>query len=160
MYRLGLIQHQRGREVDAIATLERCRDLALVEHDERALVFERVVRAWALGALGRYGEALSALDDVSTIGRGEESVVRGRVPNTRASLLFDLGLIEMALDADEESLEITQARTEPAPPSRRSRRCSTWPPITSGWVTPTEPLRTSDRSTPSLSMPSPRDFDT
>ncbi len=110
VYRLGLIQHQRGREVDAIATLERCRDLALVEHDERALVFERVVRAWALGALGRYGEALSALDDVSTIGRGEESVVRGRVPNTRASLLFDLGLIEMALDADEESLEITQGQ--------------------------------------------------
>ena len=124
-------------------------------------MFERVVRAWALGALGRYGEALAVLDDVSTIGRGEESVVRGRVPNTRASLFFDLGLIEMALDADEESLEITRgAQDGAAPRSRRSRRCSTWPPITSGWVTPTEPLRTSDRSTPSLSMPSTRDSDT
>ncbi len=107
-YRLGLIQHQRGREADALATLDRCRELALVERDERALVFERVVRSWALGALGRYGEALAALDDIGTIGRGEEAVVHGRVPNTRASMLFDLGLVEMALDADEESLEITR----------------------------------------------------
>ena len=66
------------------------------------------MRSWALGALGRYGEALAALDDVGAIGRGEEAVVHGRVPNTRASLLFDLGLVEMALDADEESLEITR----------------------------------------------------
>jgi DNA-binding SARP family transcriptional activator len=108
MYRLGLIQHQRGMEVGALASLDRCRQLALVQHDERALVFERVVRSWALGALGRYGEALTALDDVSRIGRGEEAVVRGRVPNTRASMLFDLGLLEMALEADEESLEITR----------------------------------------------------
>ena len=71
-------------------------------------MFERVVRSWALGALGRYGEALAALDDVGTIGRGEEAVVHGRIPNTRASMLFDLGLVEMALDADEESLEITR----------------------------------------------------
>ena len=61
-----------------------------------------------VGRAGRYGEALAALDDVGTIGRGEEAVVHGRVPNTRASMLFDLGLVEMALDADEESLEITR----------------------------------------------------
>jgi tetratricopeptide (TPR) repeat protein len=108
MYRLGLVHHQRGRELEALEALERCRQLALVEHDERALVFERVVRAWALGALGRYGEALAVLDDVSGIGRGEEAVVRGRVPNTRASFLFELGLVELALDADNESLEITR----------------------------------------------------
>ena len=72
-------------------------------------MFERVARSWALGALGRYGEALAALDDVGTIGRGEEAVVHGRIPNTRASMLFDLGLVEMALDADEESLEIRGA---------------------------------------------------
>jgi DNA-binding SARP family transcriptional activator len=108
LYRLGLIQHQRGQEAAALDTLDRCRERALTEHDERALVFERVVRAWALGALGRYGEALSALDDVRSIGRGEEAVVRGRIPNTRASILYDLGLVEMALDADEESLEITR----------------------------------------------------
>jgi DNA-binding SARP family transcriptional activator len=108
LYRMGLIQHQRGQEADALATLERCRQFALDQHDERALVFERVVRSWALGALGRYGEALAALDDIGAIGRGEEAVVRGRVPNTRASMLFDLGLFGEALDADEESLEITR----------------------------------------------------
>jgi DNA-binding SARP family transcriptional activator len=108
LYRLALVQHQRAQEEAALATLDRCRERALVEHDERALVFERVVRSWTLGALGRYGEALASLDDVRTIGRGEEAVVRGRIPNTRASFLFDLGLIEMALEADEESLEITR----------------------------------------------------
>jgi len=108
VYRLSLLQHQNGREHESLASLDWCRELALAQHDERTLVFERVVRAWALGALGRYGGALAALDDIRNIGRGEEAVVRGRVPNTRASLLFDLGLVEMALDADEESLEITR----------------------------------------------------
>jgi DNA-binding SARP family transcriptional activator/tetratricopeptide (TPR) repeat protein len=107
--RLGLIQHMTGQELEALSTLDRCRELALAEHDERTLVFERIVRAWSLGGLGRFGEALSALDDVGTIGRGEEAVARARVPNTRASLLSDLGLVDMALDADEESLEIARA---------------------------------------------------
>jgi DNA-binding SARP family transcriptional activator/tetratricopeptide (TPR) repeat protein len=109
LYRLALIQHQKGREEDALRTLDRCRDAASDQHDERILVFERIVRSWALGALGRYGEALAALDDVASIGKGEEAVARARVPNTRASLLADLGLIDMALDADEESLEIARA---------------------------------------------------
>jgi DNA-binding SARP family transcriptional activator/tetratricopeptide (TPR) repeat protein len=108
VYRLALVRHQRGEERLALEALDRCRELALAQHDERTLVFERVVRSWALGALGRYGEALAALDDVSAIGRGEEASVRSRVPNTRASLLFDLGLVDMAVDADEESLELTQ----------------------------------------------------
>jgi DNA-binding SARP family transcriptional activator/tetratricopeptide (TPR) repeat protein len=108
VFRLGLIQHQTGRERAALESLERCRQLALSQHDERTLVFERVVRAWALGALGGYGDALAALDDIRQIGRGEEAVVRSRVPNTRASLLSDLGLVEMAVDADEESLEIAR----------------------------------------------------
>jgi DNA-binding SARP family transcriptional activator/tetratricopeptide (TPR) repeat protein len=109
VYRLSLIEHQNGHEREALVKLDWCRDLAMAQHDERTLVFERVVRAWTLGALGRYGEALAALDDVRSIGRGEEAVVRGRVPNTRASLFFDLGLVEMALDADEESLDITRS---------------------------------------------------
>lgn len=109
VYRLSLVQHQNGREREALVNLDWCRDLALAQHDERTLVFERVVRAWTLGALGRYGDALAALDDIRNIGRGEEAVVRGRVPNTRASLLFELGLVDMALDADEESLEITRS---------------------------------------------------
>ena len=109
LYRLGLIQHQKGREQDALRTLDRCREAASDQHDERILVFERIVRSWALGALGRYGEALGALDDVASIGKGEEAVARARIPNTRASLLADLGLIDMALDADEESLEIARA---------------------------------------------------
>jgi DNA-binding SARP family transcriptional activator len=108
VYRLSLVHHQTGREHDALENLDWCRELALAQHDERTLVFERVVRAWALGALGRYGEALAALDDIRNIGRGEEAVVRGRVPNTRASFLFELGRVEMALEADEESLEITR----------------------------------------------------
>ncbi|MGH9224014.1 MAG: AAA family ATPase, partial [Acidimicrobiales bacterium] len=110
LYRRAIIQHQRGDERGALVTLDLCRQLAMDQHDERTLVFERVVRAWALGALGRYGEALAALDDVASIGRGEEAVVRSRVPNSRASFLFDLGLVEMALDADEESLEITRGQ--------------------------------------------------
>lgn len=110
LYRRAIIQHQRGDEPAALTTLDRCRKLAIDQHDERTLVFERVVRAWALGALGRYGGALAALDDVAAIGRGEEAVVRSRVPNTRASFLFDLGLVELALDADEESLEITRGQ--------------------------------------------------
>ena len=107
-YRMALIQHHTGREHEAIATLDRCRASALAQYDERSLVFERLVRCWALAALGRYGEALGALDDIATIGKGEEVTARSRVPNTRASLLFDLGLIEAALDADEESLEIAR----------------------------------------------------
>ncbi|MEW6154782.1 MAG: BTAD domain-containing putative transcriptional regulator [Actinomycetota bacterium] len=114
VYRLALVRHQRGEEPGALEALDWCRALATDQHDERALVFERVVRAWALGALGRYGEALAALDDVGSVGRGEEAVVRARVPNTRASLLFDLGLVEMALDADEESLEIACDQGGPA----------------------------------------------
>lgn len=109
LYRLSLIQHQRGQEDDALITLDRCRDAARDQHDERILVFERIVRTWALGALGRYGEALATLDDAAAIGKGEEAVARARIPNTRASLLADMGLIEMALDADEESLEIARA---------------------------------------------------
>jgi DNA-binding SARP family transcriptional activator/tetratricopeptide (TPR) repeat protein len=109
LYRLGLIQHQKGHEQDALHTLDRCRGAAGDQHDERILVFERIVRSWALGALGHYGEALAALDDVASIGKGEEAVARARIPNTRASLLADLGLIDMALDADEESLEIARA---------------------------------------------------
>lgn len=111
VYRLSLVHHQTGREHEALENLDWCRELALAQHDERTLVFERVVRSWALGALGRYGEALAALDDIRNIGRGEEAVVRMRVPNTRASFLFDLGLVEMALDADEESLEITRGQS-------------------------------------------------
>lgn len=110
LYRRAIIQHQRGAEPDALTTLDRCRQLAIDQHDERTLVFERVVRAWALGALGRYGEALAALEDVAAIGRGEEAVVRSRVPNTRASFLFDLGLVNLALDADEESLDIVRGQ--------------------------------------------------
>ena len=111
VYRLSLVQHQTGLEHEALANLDWCRELASTQHDERTLVFERVVRSWALGALGRYGEALAALDDIRNIGRGEEAVVRMRVPNTRASFLFDLGLVEDALDADEESLEITRTQS-------------------------------------------------
>jgi DNA-binding SARP family transcriptional activator len=106
MYRRALIQHQLGEEQASLDSLDVCRSLATEQHDERTLVFERVVRSWVLGALGRYGEAIAALDDVRHIGRGEEAVVRGRIPNTRAAHLFDLGLVEEALDADEESLEI------------------------------------------------------
>lgn len=108
-YRMALIQHHTGREHEALATLDRCRTGALAQYDERSLVFERLVRCWVLAALGRYGEALAALDDIATIGKGEEMTARSRVPNTRGSLLFDLGLVEAALDADEESLEIARA---------------------------------------------------
>ena len=111
VYRLSLVQHQTGREHEALENLDWCRELALTQHDERTLVFERVVRSWALGGLGRYGEALAALDDIRNIGRGEEAVVRMRVPNTRASFLFDLGMVDEALDADEESLEITRGQS-------------------------------------------------
>jgi DNA-binding SARP family transcriptional activator/tetratricopeptide (TPR) repeat protein len=109
VYRLALVHHQTGHEDVALSHLDRCRRLARAQHDERTLVFERVVRSWVLGALGRYGEALTTLDDIDRIGRGEEAVVRSRVPNTRASLLFDLGLIDMALEADEESLDIVRS---------------------------------------------------
>ena len=46
-----------------------------------------------------------------------------RVPNTRASFLFDLGLVEKALDADEESLEITAASAGAAVLEPQSTRC-------------------------------------
>jgi DNA-binding SARP family transcriptional activator len=108
-YRRALIEHHTGRENDALVTLDRCRSAALAQYDERSLIFERWVRCLALAGLGRYGEALAALDDIATIGKGEEVTARSRVPNTRASLLFDLGLVEAALDADEESLEIARA---------------------------------------------------
>jgi DNA-binding SARP family transcriptional activator len=109
-YRRSLLLHHTGRERAALAALDRCHRAARQQCDERAQVFERLVRAWTLGALGRIGEALSALDDIDAIGHGEEAVARSRVPNTRGSLYAELGLIDRALDADEESLEIARAQ--------------------------------------------------
>lgn len=105
-FRVAIIEHYRGQEHETLVTLARLRTAALAEHDETGLVMECLLRSWALGGLGRYGEALAALDDVSRIGKGEEAFARARVPNTRGWLFFDLGLYEQALDADEESLEV------------------------------------------------------
>lgn len=110
--RLAAVEHHRGQEHDALATLDRLRIAARAEHDEAFLVYERWIRAMALGGLGRYGDALAALDDVIRIGRGEEAFSRARVPNTRGWLLFDLGLVENAIDANEEALEVIRTSTD------------------------------------------------
>jgi class 3 adenylate cyclase/DNA-binding SARP family transcriptional activator/tetratricopeptide (TPR) repeat protein len=110
--RLAAVEHHRGREDEALATLDRLRTAALAEHDEAYLVYERWIRAMTLGGLGRYGDAVAALDDVSRIGRGEEAFARARVPNTRGWLLFDLGLVENAIDANEEALEAIRSSAD------------------------------------------------
>ncbi|MGH9011733.1 MAG: hypothetical protein ACRDYF_18080, partial [Acidimicrobiia bacterium] len=107
--RVAAVEHHRGREHEALATLDRLRAAALAEHDESLLVMERWLRAMALGGLGRYGDAFAALGDVTRIGRGEEAFARARVPNTRGWLLFDLGLVAEAVDANEEALEVIRA---------------------------------------------------
>jgi tetratricopeptide (TPR) repeat protein len=110
--RLAAVEHHRGREQAALATLDRLRIAARAEHDEAFLVYERWIRAMALGGLGRYGDALAALDDVSRIGRGEEAFSRARVPNTRGWLLLDLGFVEDAIEANEEALEVIRSSAD------------------------------------------------
>ena len=79
---------------DAIPLLD-----ALTDLDGRSLVYELWLRAVALGACGRYGEALDIVEQIST-GTPEYSMAR----SLRASLLRQLGVHDAALLADREAM--------------------------------------------------------
>lgn len=113
--RLAINQHHLGHEHDALETLGRLRHAAREQRDETSLVMECWERALILGGLGRHGEALRALDEVTRVGRGEEFYARAKIPNTRGWLLGELGLAAEALDANEEALEEARSRSQVGP---------------------------------------------
>jgi DNA-binding SARP family transcriptional activator/tetratricopeptide (TPR) repeat protein len=110
--RIALMLHFRGREVEAIEWARRAEEAASGQRDEQTLLMSRWVRALALAALGRVGEAWRTLDSMEEVGR-EESFWRARVPNTYGSFLHDLGLHQRALERDRESLEIARGGDSP-----------------------------------------------
>lgn len=67
--------------------------------DGRSLVYERWLRGVALGACGRYGEALDTIEQIAP-GTPEYSMAR----SLRASLLRQIGVHDLALHADREAM--------------------------------------------------------
>jgi DNA-binding SARP family transcriptional activator/tetratricopeptide (TPR) repeat protein len=106
--RIALTLRLRGNEAEALGWTDRAEAAAREQLAEGPLIMARWVRGMALAALGRYRDALSALDSIAEVGRGEETFWSARVPNTYGAVLADICQYERALERDLESLEVAR----------------------------------------------------